>query len=160
LNRNRNAKNEQSQVWYRGKNGFIAFVTLTAVFIVSFLAGFSLHVQRQRASSLPSNSSFQFANFTCAWAGSGYPNEAFTVTVDVNLTDGMNLDEAIRVAAKVFNVTMGQNMLCELNSTCEDENGIWTVEFAWEYASALYLGHWFETVIDPFNQTVVFDRCK
>jgi hypothetical protein len=72
----------------------------------------------------------------------------------------MDLEEAIKVAAKVFNVTMGQNMLSELKFACEDKNGIWTAEFAWEHASALYLGHWFETVIDPFLQTVVYNRCK
>lgn len=160
MNSKRATNNGQSQVWYRGKIGFIAFVTLIAVIIVSFLAGLSLYGQKPSAGDLSGNSSFQFANFTCAWARSGYPNQTFTVTVDVNLTDGMNLDEAIKVAAKVFNVTMGQNKLSELKSARTDENGIWTVEFAWAYASALYLGHWFETVIDPFNQTVVYDRCK
>ncbi len=160
MNINRATNNGQSQVWYRGKIGFIAFVTLIAVIVVSVLAGFSLYVQKPSADGLSGNSSFQYANFTCAWAGSGYPNQTFIVTVDVNLTNGMNLDEAIKVAAKVFNFTMGPNKLSELKSTYKNENGIWAVEFAWEYSSALYLGHWFETIIDPFNQTVVYDRCK
>ncbi len=162
MNSNRATNNGQSQVWYRGEIGFIAFVTLIAVIIFSFLAGFSLYVQKPSAGGLSGNSSFQFANFTCAWARSGYPNQTFIVTVDVNLTDGMNLDEAIKVATTVFNVTMGQNKLHGLRFADEDENGIWKIEFGWEYATVtpLYLGHWFEAIINPSNQTVVYDRCK
>jgi hypothetical protein len=71
----------------------------------------------------------------------------------------MNRDEAVKVATKVFNVTMGQNVLHQFRSANEDEKEIWTIELTWGY-SIQDLGHWFEAVIDPFNQTVVYDRCK
>ncbi len=96
-------------------------------------------------------------DWTCSKAAR---NETFIVTVDVILADGMNRDEAVKVATKVVNVTMGQNVLHQFRSANEDEKGIWTIEFTWGYSSETYLGHWFEAVIDPFNQTVVYNRCK
>ena len=160
--RNNAVKSMQSQVWYKGKIGFIAFVTLISIIVISGLWGFSLYVQKPHTNSLPNNHPFHFVNFTCAWARIGDPNKTFTVTINVDLTDGMNLDEAIRVATTVFNVTMGQNKLHGLRFADEDENGIWKIEFGWEYATVtpLYFGHWFEAIINPSNQTVVYDRCK
>ncbi|UCH70378.1 MAG: hypothetical protein JSV29_09250 [Candidatus Bathyarchaeota archaeon] len=87
-----------------------------------------------------------------------FHNETFIVTLDVNLADGMNRDEAVKVATRVFNVTIGHGTH-HFRSAKEDEKGIWTIELTWGY-SIQDLGHWFEAVIDPFNQTVVYDRCK
>ncbi len=157
--RNKAVKSMQSQVWYKGKVGFIASVTLITVVIVSFLVGASLKPNEPPESNAVNNTATENIDWTCSLY---FHNETFIVTVDVNLTDGMNLEEAIRVATTVFNVTMGQNKLHGLRSADEDENGIWRIEFGWEYATAtpLYLGHWFEAIINPFNQTVVYDRCK
>lgn len=157
--RNKTPNSEQSQVWYRGKIGFIVFVTLISIIVISGLWGFSLFIQKPHANNLPNNHPVQFVNFTYAWGGIGHPNETFTIPVNVDLTDCMNLDEAISVATTVFNVTKGQNKLHELRSANEDEKGIWTIEFTWGY-SIQDLGHWFEAVIDPFNQTVVWNSCK
>lgn len=135
------------QVWYRGKTGFLVSVALITVLTVSVLIGISLRHGKTQPNS-------QMANFTCRYASS---DATFNVTVKVNLADGMDRDEAIKVAVEVFKVSV--NARYALESISVDKAGIWTVRFSWGYEGEL-LGHWFEAIINPFDQTVVYNRCR
>lgn len=149
-------KGGQVQAWYRGKIGFIVSATPITVAISSIITGASLLRQKTPTESITHNS-LGAVNFTCSLY---FHNETFTVAVEVNLKDGMNQDEAIKVANKVFEVTLGQGgQPHQFRSANVDEKGIWTIELTWGY-SIHDLGHWFEAVINPFNQTVIYNHCK
>ena len=78
-----------------------------------------MHRKRRKLIRAPS---LRFTNFACAWAGSGYTIETFTVTSNVNFTNGVNLDKAIKVATKVFSVAMGQDKPHEVVSASKDSH--------------------------------------
>lgn len=139
------------QAWYRGKIGFSLAVSLITVIFLSIIVGVSSPRQKTLTEGT-TNNSLRTVNFTCSCY---FLNNTFTVAVEVNLTDGMNQDEAIKVANKVFEVTIGQaGQPHQFRSASVDEDGIWTIELTWNF------GHWFEAVINPFNKTVVYNHCK
>jgi hypothetical protein len=93
-------------------------------------------------------------DFTCG---------SLKVTVNVDLNDGMNREEAITVAEAIINHEL-TNPAYEVETTEMDENGIWKVNLNWEYANLasadqLNLSHYFNEVINPLNQTVTYTRC-
>lgn len=116
------------------------------------LAG--IHVLSQKPSG--NNASDDLAAFSChpSWDA-----EAFTIVVNVDLTDGMNQDEAILVANTLFDKALAQTVLHQFKSAEVDDLGVWKVELTWGYSTE-DLGHWFEAGIDPFNQTIVYNRCR
>jgi hypothetical protein len=98
-------------------------------------------------------------DFTCGDVGSPY---AFTVTVAVDLNNGMDRAEAITVAEAIINHELTK-VTHEVKSVNND-SGLWNVNFSWEYTSAttngtLTLGHFFDVAINPQNQTVRYNRC-
>ncbi len=112
----------------------------------------------------PKTSSAQWVDFTCN-AGSKY---AFTVTVKIDLSDGMDSAEAVTVANAIFKHEMTE-AIYELKSTKAHDDGIWSVNLSWEYSpmrsttgeqdASPPFGHYFEVVINPLNQTVTYSRC-
>jgi hypothetical protein len=68
----------------------------------------------------------------------------------------MNQDEAVEVATEVFKASVGAQYKLKVASV--SEQGIWTIVFNWGYLGES-LGHWFEAVINPFDQTVDYNRC-
>jgi len=150
-------------VWYRGKLGFIFFVMLVTVPVVSAFMAVTLHSQITQPDNHANNLSGT-VNFTCWLAGS--TSEPFIIAAEVNLTDGMDIKEAIEVATITFETAMGNVSYC-IRSANVAGDGIWTVEFSWEYVMGEcsvdvfpHLGHWFEAVINPSNQTVIYNHCR
>jgi len=82
-----------------------------------------------------------------------YTQQKHTLRVPVELSDGMDRNEAVQVAYALFNETMGpvQHELVSANMTQE---GNWIVQISWDY------GHWFNATIDPSNRTITYDHCK
>ncbi|MGD0978588.1 MAG: hypothetical protein ABR962_05535 [Candidatus Bathyarchaeia archaeon] len=75
------------------------------------------------------------------------------LTVNVDLSDGMNQSESVQVADALFDDCMGQyqHEVVSANMTAQ---GIWIVQLSWDY------GHWFRATIDPSNRTIVYTHCK
>jgi hypothetical protein len=97
--------------------------------------------------------------FSCGEAGNPY---AFSVTVAVDLNNGMDKAEAITVAETIINHEL-TNASYEVKSS-DNNAGLWNVNFSWEYTGfatngTLHLGHIFDVIINPFNQTVKYTRC-
>jgi hypothetical protein len=148
-------------VWSRRK--IVLVVAAILVFlVVSAFVGTSLHQQLSRPSDSstnnqpPANDSLTIAPvlFTAHLNSS---SQTFTTAVQINLTDGLNQDEAIEIATAVFNTIV--NAQYAVKSASVDENSVWTVEFRWGYQSEP-LGHWFKAVINPIDRTAVYDRCR
>ena len=89
-------------------------------------------------------------------------NTTFTVSVAVNLDDGMDSSEAITVADKVFQHQM-TNAIYIVKSAEADANGVWTVKLSWELVLngelPESLSHFFDVVINPSNREVSYTRC-
>jgi len=94
----------------------------------------------------------------------GGSSNVFTVNVDLN--DGMSRDEAISVGETILNREL-TNALHELKSAEVNNEGIWNVNFNWEYANMVgpngtgtpVLSHFFDVIINPQNQTATYTRC-
>jgi len=152
---------EQAQAWYRGKTGFIVFALL-ALLIVSVLVDISLYQQKPPTDNLANR-----VSFTCR---PSLGNQTFTVDVEVNLTDNMDQDEAIRVAIKVYERYTGSNARLPASyswAVYMREDGTWTVEFDTTYTitksycaprgpRTRLLHVIFEVTINPFARTVVY----
>jgi hypothetical protein len=125
--------------WYRGKVGFILSVTLIAAIIVPSILYLSTKTRRQ-----------EFYTFTYHLESH---SEKHNLTVNVDLSNGMNLSEAVQVAYALFDDCMGtwQREAVSANMT---EQGMWAVQLSWDY------GHWFRATIDPANQTIVYNHCR
>ncbi len=97
-------------------------------------------------------------DFTCN-VGSPY---AFTVTVAVDLNDGMDRAEAIAVGEAIFNHEM-TNATYEIKSANGSGTGNWTVCFLWGAVSPDGYhephGHFFNVQINSLNRTVTYSRC-
>ncbi len=107
-----------------------------------------------------SNSSLatsNLVNFTCN-AGSSYE---FAVTVEVDLSDGMNSTEAEMVARSIFEHEL--DAMYVVKSVEVDDAGVWTINLGWEYdipnVEQEALNHFFDVTINPFNQAVTYSRC-
>jgi regulatory protein YycI of two-component signal transduction system YycFG len=147
--------------WSKRKIIFVVAVILVFL-VVSALAGISLHQQLPQPNDSSTNNQ-PLANdslpitpvlFTVHLNSSG---QVFTTAVKINLTDGMDQDEAVEVATDVFNATI--NAQYSVKSVSMDKDSVWTVEFRWGYQGEP-LGHWFKAVINPIDRTVVYDRCR
>ncbi len=98
-------------------------------------------------------------DFTCG---------AFSVTVGVDLNDGMDNAEAIAVATAIFDHEL-PNAAHEVKSAQATSNEVWQVGFNWELSSSatlpngtaveLKLGHVFDVTIYAQNRTVTYTRC-
>lgn len=125
--------------WYRGKVGFMLSITLIAAIIVPTVLYLSTKPVRQ-----------EFSNFTYHLESQ---SEEHDLMVNVDLSDGMNMSEAVYVAYALFDDCMGtwQHEVVSANMT---EQGMWTVQLSWDY------GHWFRATIDPASKTIAYNRCK
>jgi hypothetical protein len=100
---------------------------------------------------------FESVNFACN-AGSPYE---FTVTVKIDLSDGMNSTEAVMVAREIFEHEL--NATYAVKSAEADDAGVWTVDLSWEFdlpsGKPEVLNHFFDVTINPLDQTVTYSRC-
>ncbi len=90
LIRNSLSKRKRITAWCRGRSGLIVF-TLCFVFIFLFV-GVSLNNQ----ASLKNN----LENFDCHFSSN---SQTFSIDVEVELSDGMDQDEAVSVAINALN---------------------------------------------------------
>ena len=147
--------------WSRRKIGLVVAVILLFL-VISALVSISLFRQLSQPNDSSADNSSSANNsltntpviFTVRSNSSG---QTFTIIVQINLTDGMDQDEAVIVATKVFNATMTAQYA--VRSVSVDDQFVWTVEFRWGYQGEP-LGHWFRAVINPIDRTVVYDRCR
>jgi cytoskeletal protein RodZ len=85
-----------------------------------------------------------------------------TLTVNVDLNDGMNREEAILVAQQVF-AYVHSSSTNELKSAEVNEAGVWTVSLPWGavlpdgYQESH--GHYFIATIDPMTRIVEYKTC-
>ena len=131
--------------WYRGKKGFILFTVAITLLTFPIVIGVSSYFQKPETNKPTS--------FTCRYNSS---NQTFAVSAEIDLTDGMNQDEAVKVATEVFKASVGAQY--QLRTASANEQGMWTVEFDWGYPGES-LGHWFEAIINPFDRTAAYNRC-
>lgn len=96
----------------------------------------------------------------------GGSSNVFTVNVDLN--DGMSRDEAIIVGETILNREL-TNAIHTVKSAEVNSEGIWNVNFNWEYANLTLengtqltpvLSHFFDVIINPENQTATYTRCE
>ena len=162
---NNNSRGDvQKPIWKR--RGIRYLVSSAAIALLIFLAfeGISLFWPHPAAGNLVS--------FVCSPSSS---DQAFIVSARINLSDGMDQDEAMEVANKVFlgisqqpiDRSIGQSAPQLLNTRIKcDEKGIWTVEFIFviplREANRAYGGSeaiprvhkTYAITINPFDQTV------
>ena len=126
--------------WYKGKVGFILSVVLIAAMIVSIILWLSLRLTCEK----------EIVDFT--YHLESY-SEKHSLAVSVDLSDGMNMTEAVQVVDALFSDCMGSHHH-ELLSANMSGQGIWTVELSWDG------GHWFRAVVDPVSRTIMYNRCR
>ena len=80
-----------SSKWARGKAGFVLSTISLSVIVISIIAAITLYGQKPHEIVLTS--------FMCLPEST---NQTFTITAEVNLTDGMDETEAITLASRVF----------------------------------------------------------
>jgi hypothetical protein len=80
-------------------------------------------------------------------------SEQHHLTVGVDLSDGMNMSEAVQVADALFDNCMGSHPHKVVSANMSGQ-GIWTVQLAWDG------GHWFRATIDPINKIIVYNHCR
>ncbi len=90
----------------------------------------------------------QAVNFTCD-AGTEW---AFNVTVRIDLSDGMDREEAVLVAKSLYE-SIHKNSTCNLKSTQANEDGTWTVYLLWDGS------HYFNVEVNPHDRTLDFNSC-
>jgi hypothetical protein len=99
-------------------------------------------------------------NFTCH-AGSEY---AFVFPVEVNLSDGMDSEEATIVARRLYETEMNQTNY-EVKSVQSDGDGAWMVFLLWGSGTPRANGelenhsHYFNVHVNATDRTVEYDRC-
>lgn len=85
-----------------------------------------------------------------------------TLTVNVDLNDGMNREEAILVAQPLF-AYVHSHATNELKSAEVNEAGVWTVSLPWGAVSPDGYqeshGHYFIATIDPTTRTADYNTC-
>ena len=126
---------------YKVKRARIGFVLL-ALLSVSVLIGVSVYTQVQ------TNNVASLVSFTCRPLSG---NLTFVVSVAVDLKDGLDEMEAVRVASEVYNVydkshiSHTARLRYFTSRTCMQETGIWTVEFNAVYSRDYYCSRFLYT---------------
>lgn len=90
----------------------------------------------------------------------GSSNVVLTVNVDLN--DGMNREEAILVAQQLLSYAHS-HFTYELKSAEDNDAGVWTVSLPWGAVSPDGYqeshSHYFIATIDPASRTISFSTC-
>jgi hypothetical protein len=150
---------------------FVLCISLSALASFELNAKSSLSVQKIDAltkttpepSAIPMTTPSPMSNqmpvdFTCSVGSS----DSFTVTVAVDLEDGMNKTEALAVADAIFNheVTNAEHII---KSVEVNDANVWIVNLSWGmiYADGEKesLTHFFDITINSQNQTATYTRC-
>lgn len=92
--------------------------------------------------------------------------DTFNITTNINLTDGMNKDEATSVAAQVYAKVIVEHGRHEFRCADLDNEGLWIVQFNRWYEIPMpgcttpegtrLILMTYSFMIDPFNQKVEF----
>jgi hypothetical protein len=146
------ADGEKSSFWHRRRTRVAVLAIFLALLIVCAIAFSSLFSQNAPRSELVS--------FLCRSALGG---EASTLALDINISDGMDRDEAVAVVYQVHVRFFNDGGVVEIRSAQADSNGTWTVE----YCSMVILrqpdsrGHalvplFYRVVINPFERTIEY----
>jgi len=113
---------EHARAWYRGSKRLIAFSLCTA-FVFVFV-GVSLVNQASPKINLTSFN-------CCLFSG----NQTFSINVEVELSNGMDQNEAINVATNALNKILVINLNEQIESFGSSANldpgGVWTVRLNW-----------------------------
>lgn len=149
------SKSDRVMAWCRGKTGLIAFALCIAFVLV--LVGISLSNQASPKNNL--------ASFDCRFSSS-----TFSIEVKVELSDGMDQDEATSVAVSALKevlVVNSKERIGSFGSSADlDSDGLWAVKLKLTHTITSWQpGHWgsiptavtsrsFEAIIDPINRTV------
>jgi hypothetical protein len=157
LENNNSQGSVQKPIWQRKRTRFLVFAAAIALLIVLAFEGISLFWPHPAGGNLVS--------FVCSPSSS---NQAFIVNAKINLTDGMDQDEAMEVANKVLLGISQQTPQLLYTKSNHDEKGMWTVEFIYiytmPYGKNLYNDGMGSSIarksltvtIDPFDQTVKY----
>lgn len=145
--------NGHAEAWFRSKKGLIILAILIVCIFVVLLSVLN-----------PKNN---LTYFTCSPLGFA---QVFTVSANVNLTDGMDQHEAIEVATEVFDRAVPVDKKAGVQSLDvktykQDENGTWTVEISYIYSVTttviqhfphytIFHSETLKTIINPFSKTV------
>jgi len=152
----------QVSFWRKRRTKFLVSAAVIVLLVVLAFAGIFLFWKSFAEGNLVS--------FVCSPSSNG---QAFVVNARINLTDGMNQNEAMEVASKVLPAISLQGpggllQLLSADSAC-DEEGIWTVKFTFgspppdasrTYSGSEAMRHVLRTVvvtINPFRQTVKYE---
>lgn len=144
------------------KGFFIAFALL-ALLLIFILVDSSLYQQNQTSDN-PAN----LVSFLCHSSSS---NQTFTINVDVDLTDNMDQDEAIKVAFKVLEQSRGLRATSSASAYFSwaahmNDDGTWVVKFyLFSSVTKSYCARRmtyiysekFVVVINPSSRTVVYE---
>ncbi|MDR0460141.1 MAG: hypothetical protein LBH62_01695 [Nitrososphaerota archaeon] len=102
--------------------------------------------------------SVSIESFTCN-ADSEYE---FSFSVNVDLSDGMNANEAEIVARCLYETTMSQTDY-EVKDVASNREGIWTVFLLWGSVSPdgemENHSHYYNVHVNAIDRTVEYDRC-
>jgi hypothetical protein len=159
LENNSRQDSEQKPIWQRKKSLITSASVMILLAVVAF-ASISYFWPHQAMGDLVS--------FTCRPSSD---NETIIIYARVNLTDGMDQEEAMEVANKVFLEAFNQPterwvLQSFYVNSVHDEKGEWTVSFACVYTSpfahhggegAAVLRRSFTVAINPVNQTATYD---
>jgi hypothetical protein len=130
-----------------------AIITVSFTIILSIALVFLLAACLSNKVTLNFRTDYELEAFTYQ-LDSNHPS---TVWARVNLEDGMSKSEAILVAAKVSSQEM-INIKFEIKSATVDATGVWTENFSRGNGQEPF-GYHFNVKINPFHQTVTYDRC-
>ena len=162
LRKNSPDSREHVRAWYKGSKGLIV-LSLCIAFILVFVGVF-LNNRASPRSNLTS--------FDCR-SSSG--NQAFSISVEVELSNGMDQNEAVNVATSALNkmlVVNSEERIGSFGSSADlGRDGVWTVRLKWtriteSYFAGVHPGSTvpqtqmtsgsFEAIIDPINRTVIY----
>ncbi len=88
-------------------------------------------------------------------------SKPFNITIQADLTEGMDSTQAAQLAKKIFEHEM-VNASCVLDSVSMDYDCSWLVSLSW---GAIVNGHqeershYFDVEVNPVNQTATYTRC-
>jgi hypothetical protein len=133
----------------------IKMLLVTAVILVTVLVCSSVTVVWWQ--SVDGYSGLRLRTQSTAYTSQPHWNQSFTVTANVDLSDGMNRTEAASVAMGVFSHVL-ENAACTIKSATSNAEGIWTVNLSWSGNQELP-SHLFGVEINPANQTATYSRC-
>lgn len=162
MENNDDGSSGQKPLWQQKKIRILVSATAIALIALLVFEGISLFLFHQAEGN--------FVSFVC---NRSFSSQVFIVNANINLTDGMDQEEAMEVASKVVleisQQSSEQSLRFLFTNSTNDGKGIWTIEYANEvhvfdagrtYGGSEAIPHTQKTLtmtINPFDQTVKYD---